>query len=168
MTEEAPPFFMAARDIMPSTFPGASDVRDASIYIQEPCGLAARTVRNRTVTYDRITGAPPSPFAEDQTMKSPIEARVAALESAMMQTEGAHYALHDLLAHTMSRLPDAEFRSVIAQLRIHSDELDLDLAPERVAAYRAELTSIEDEVGHMGEVERGLLTKIVRSVGGGR
>ena len=124
-----------------------------------------------SVICKKITGAFALALFEVKTMPATFERRIAALEQAALRAEGAHFALHDLVARTLARLPPPEAQSLIAALAAHADELDDDLGAERRAGYRDELASIAEEVEHVRGDAQGLLARLARAVGsagGGR
>lgn len=93
--------------------------------------------------------------------------RVEALERAALRAEGAHFALHDLVARTLARIPETDYRTIIAELSDHAQHLDHNLGPDRIEGYRDELTSIADEVSHARSDARGLLARLARTISGG-
>lgn len=85
--------------------------------------------------------------------------RVANLELAALKAEGAHYALHDLVARALVRIPDADFRILIDGLRAHADDLEAEIGSTRINAYREELESVAHEVESARVHPRGLLSR---------
>ncbi|EJL30834.1 hypothetical protein PMI02_01900 [Novosphingobium sp. AP12] len=64
-------------------------------------------------------------------MPKTLSERVADLESAALKSEGAQFAVHDLLARLLVRLPEPEVRKMIGELIEHADELDGQLGADR-------------------------------------
>lgn len=89
--------------------------------------------------------------------------RVDHLESAALRFEGALFAVHDLIAHTLAHMSDTEVRRTLASLRSHADGLDETLGPERIAGYRDELLSIEQEIEHVRSQPQGILARFRRA-----
>lgn len=90
--------------------------------------------------------------------------RIEALEHAVMNFEGAHYALHDLVAVLLARSPDQETRAVFQaladQVSIHADKI----GEIRLAGYTQELESIQVEVTHARGDARSLFSRLARSL----
>jgi hypothetical protein len=107
------------------------------------------------------------PFAlgEVNTMPTSIEVRLAVLEKAAHRAEGSQFAVHDLMAQVLARLPAADLNALVASLTSHAAELDADLGPDRLAGYRDELASIAEEVAHVRGDAQGLLARLARVVG---
>lgn len=87
-------------------------------------------------------------------MPGTIESRLTRLERAALRFEGAHFAQHDLIARGLARLPEADFRAAMDDLATHANEMEADFGPDRIAGYREELSSIEEEVAHLRPTSR--------------
>lgn len=85
------------------------------------------------------------------------------IEKAMLHAEGAHYALHDVLARALSRLPTSDYDQLMRSLVAQADDLDPGLAADRIAGYRDALESIADEVEHARPRSSGLFSRLRRS-----
>ncbi len=90
------------------------------------------------------------------------EDRLREIEKAIHRAEGAHYALHDMLARALIRMPAGDYEQLMRSLAEHSDALDPALGPDRIAGYREELKSIAEEVEHARPQASGLLGKLRR------
>jgi hypothetical protein len=89
--------------------------------------------------------------------------RLKALEEAMLHLEGAHYALHDIVALMLAKTPadDVETMAVTLadQVSVHADRI----GEIRLAGYTEEIKSVADEVRHSQSVARGLFHRLTRS-----
>jgi hypothetical protein len=65
-------------------------------------------------------------------MPKALSERVADLETAALKSEGAQFAVHDLVARMLARLPEADVRNMIDDLIEHADELDGQLGVDRL------------------------------------
>ncbi|PNU03651.1 hypothetical protein [Novosphingobium guangzhouense] len=89
--------------------------------------------------------------------------RIKEIEKALLRAEGAHYALHDVLARALGRLPTADYDQLMRSLAKQADDLDPRLGADRIAGYRDELASIAEEVEHARPPTSGLLGRLRRS-----
>lgn len=96
-------------------------------------------------------------------MPTKLQDRVERLENAALRFEGALFALHDLIAHSLARMPETELRRTVASLTTHATELDEALGTERIAGYREELASVMREIEHARGSPKGLLGKFRRA-----
>lgn len=96
-------------------------------------------------------------------MERSVQERLASLEDAALGFEGAIYALHDLIAHWLALAPEAEVRRTVSKLKSGAEELNPSLGPQRIAGYRQELASIEQEIEYAREVPTGILARFRRS-----
>ncbi|HUD27584.1 MAG TPA: hypothetical protein VMQ93_01850 [Novosphingobium sp.] len=88
--------------------------------------------------------------------------RIKALEEAVLHLEGAHYALHDIVAHVLAKTPADEVEAMALtladQVTVHADKI----GEIRLAAYTREVRSVADEVKHCRSVARGLFARLKR------
>ena len=96
-------------------------------------------------------------------MQRSIHDRLAQLEDAVLRTDGALYALHDLIAHSRASAPENEVRRTISKLKLEADNLDAALGPERIAGYRDELASIEQEIEYLRIEPPGVFARFRRA-----
>lgn len=86
--------------------------------------------------------------------------RIEALEQAVLHFEGAHYALHDIIALSFSTGPEADVRAVLQTLAdrvsVHADKI----GEIRFAGYTRELSSIAEEIAHARPDAPSLLPRL--------
>lgn len=96
-------------------------------------------------------------------MPNTILNRLSNLEQATIQAEGAHYALHDLVAGILARTPEADTRALIQTLAdsvsVHADKI----GQIRLSGYIQELESMRDEVMVARDDARGLFARLKRT-----
>ncbi len=85
--------------------------------------------------------------------------KVKSLEEALLHLEGAHYALHDMVAFVLSKVPAIEVEELAIrlgdQVSVHADKI----GEIRLAGYIEEVASVTDEVEHNRVEARGLLAR---------
>lgn len=92
-----------------------------------------------------------------------LSARVADLETAALKSEGAQFAVHDLVARMLARLPDADVCKMIEDLIEHADELDGQLGAERLVGYKDEMRSISEEIEHDRQLPKSVFARLLRA-----
>jgi hypothetical protein len=95
-------------------------------------------------------------------MPKTISQRVTDLESAALKSEGAQFAVHDLVARMLTRSPEAEVKKMIEELIEHADELDGQLGADRLVGYKDEMRSISDEIAHARQLPKGVFARLLR------
>lgn len=95
-------------------------------------------------------------------MSRTLQDRVVTLEDAALRVEGALFALHDVIAHSLAQAPAAEVQGLIATLSAHAEQLDAALGAERIAGYRNELASIAQEIDHARRDPQGIMARFGR------
>lgn len=89
--------------------------------------------------------------------------RLKALEEAVLHLEGAHYALHDLVALMLAKTSADEVETMAGTLAdrvsVHADRI----GEIRLAGYTEEIRSVADEVKHNQNVARGLFARLTRA-----
>lgn len=87
-------------------------------------------------------------------MTASILQRLHALEEAALHSEGAHYALHDLMACALAQIPEEDSREMLqrlaSQVSVHADRI----GAIRLAGYRQELESLDLEIRHRRQEKR--------------
>lgn len=96
-------------------------------------------------------------------MQKTMNERVADLESAALKAEGAQFAVHDLVARMLARLPEADVRRMIDELIEHADELDGQLGANRLEGYKDEMRSISEEIEHSRQLPKGVFARLLRT-----
>jgi hypothetical protein len=95
-------------------------------------------------------------------MPKTLSERVADLESAALKSEGAQFAVHDLLARLLVRLSEPEVQKMIGELIEHADELDGQLGADRLVGYKDEMGSISEEIEHARQLPKGVFARLLR------
>lgn len=96
-------------------------------------------------------------------MPRTLSERVADRETAALKSEGAQFAVHDLVARMLARLPDADVRKMIEDLTEHADELDGQLGADRLVGYKDEMRSISEESEHARQLQKGVFARLLRT-----
>lgn len=96
-------------------------------------------------------------------MPRTLSERVVDLETAALKSEGAQFAVHDLVARMLARLPDADVRKMIEDLIEHADELDGQLGADRLVGYKDEMRSISEEIEHARQLPKGVFARLLRA-----
>lgn len=96
-------------------------------------------------------------------MSKTLSGRVSDLESAALKSEGAQFAVHDLVARLLARLPEADVQNMIAELIEHADELDGQLGADRLVGYKDEMRSIGEEIEHARQMPKGVFARLLRT-----
>lgn len=82
------------------------------------------------------------------------------IEEALQHFEGAHYALHDLVAFLLARAPHSEVQTVFKtlgdQVSAHAEKI----GEIRLAGYVEELESVQAEVAHSRNASPKLLARL--------
>lgn len=77
-----------------------------------------------------------------------IQLRLSNLERAALQSEGAQFALRDIVARLLLTLPGLEVRALIEELVVASQSQAKEIGAHRLAGYRDELEALREEVEH--------------------
>ncbi|WP_162792452.1 hypothetical protein [Novosphingobium sp. P6W] len=85
-----------------------------------------------------------------------------ALEEAALRFEGALFALHDIMAHSLARQPEAMVDRIFDDAKAHADSLDESLGRYRIEGYRSELSSIKDEIDFARRKPQGVWSRLRR------
>jgi hypothetical protein len=96
-------------------------------------------------------------------MPKALSERVADLATAALKSEGAQFAVHDLVARMLARLPEADVRNMVDDLIEHADELDGHLGADRLVGYKDEMRSISEEIEHARLLPKGVFARLLRS-----
>jgi len=95
-------------------------------------------------------------------LPSTVLNRLAYLEHAALEFEGALFSHRDLLAHLLAKLPDGEARKAIHELIAHGEAQADRLGTPRLTGYRDELKAVHDELGHSKAETTGIFARFSR------
>lgn len=88
--------------------------------------------------------------------------RLASLERAALEFEGALFSHRDLLARLLAKLPDGEARKAIHDLIADGEAQADKLGAPRLAGYCDELNAVHDEMGHSKAETAGIFARLSR------
>ncbi|WP_232493258.1 hypothetical protein [Novosphingobium kaempferiae] len=96
-------------------------------------------------------------------MISNAHKKLEDLEHAVLELEGAHYALHDMIAFALARTPQDEVEHMAASLAdnvcVHAEKI----GEIRLSAYLDEVKSVTEEVRQVRSLTPGLFARLTRS-----
>lgn len=116
---------------------------------------------NCTQLQSVVTAAPDSaqPY---QRRSSIMRERIKALEDAILHLEGAHYALHDIVARILAKAPAEEVETIATsladQVSVHAEKI----GAIRLAGYTEEVRSVAEEAKHNRAAGRELVARMAR------
>ncbi|MYL97086.1 hypothetical protein GR702_04775 [Novosphingobium sp. FGD1] len=88
--------------------------------------------------------------------------RIKALEDAILHLEGAHYALHDIVARILAKAPAEEVETIATsladQVSVHAEKI----GAIRLAGYTEEVRSVAEEAKHNRAAGRELVARMAR------
>lgn len=90
--------------------------------------------------------------------------RITQIEQALQHFEGAHYALHDMVAFMLTKVPEPEARAMLQrladQVSVHADKV----GKIRLSGYTEELESVRSELGYSRTEDRGLFKRLAGAI----
>jgi hypothetical protein len=88
--------------------------------------------------------------------------RLNALEEAVLQLEGAQYALHDIIANVLAKTPADDVEAMVValadQITVHAEKI----GAIRLTGYTEEIRSVADEAKRYRSQAGGLFARLTR------